>query len=125
MHLDRNPDALRISNLQKFAILALRMPFLEPVIRKLCELPPNKLFGLFYLASQAWEWRKWSTKSTLKRLFFDGLLNYQALFGESSTKKGFMVKVSKYLVKKSQKRVKAPFYPAIKPKNSQLSLEKN
>ncbi len=125
LHLDRNPDALRISNLQKFAILALRMPFLEPVIRKLCELPPNKLFGLFYLASQAWEWRKWSTKSTLKRLFFDGLLNYQALFGESSTKKGFMVKVSKYLVKKSQKRVKAPFYPAIKPKNSQLSLEKN
>ena len=45
LHLDRNPDALRISNLQKFSILALRMPFLEPVIRWMCELPPNKLFG--------------------------------------------------------------------------------
>ncbi len=125
LHLDRNPDALRISNLQKFSILALRMPFLEPVIRWMCELPPNKLFGLFYLASQAWEWRKWSTKSTLKRLFFDGLLNYQALFGESQTRKGFMVRISKFLVRKHRRRIAAPFYPEVKPKSSDLSLSKN
>ena len=105
IHPDRNKDIMKICNLQKFSILALRVPFLEPIIRKLCELPPNRFFGLFYLACQAWEWRKWSTKSSIRRLIFDGLLNYQALFGENATKKGIFVKISQLLVKKYRSKV--------------------
>jgi len=91
--------------LQKLSILVLRFPFLEPLVRKLCELPHNRFFCLVYLACQAWEWRKWSTKSSLRRLFFDGILNYQALFGESTTKKGIFVRLSQLLVKKYRRKV--------------------
>ena len=105
LHPERNKDIVKICNLQKFSILVVRFPFLEPLIRKLCELPHNRFFGLIYLACQAWEWRKWSTKSTIRRLFFDGLLNYQALFGENATKKGILVKLSQLLVKKYRRKV--------------------
>ena len=105
LHPERNKDIVKICNLQKLSIIALRFPFLEPLIRKLCELPHNRFFGLLYLACQAWEWRKWSTKSTIRRLLFDGILNYQALFGENQTKKGIFVKLSQLLVKKYRRKV--------------------
>ena len=40
-----------------------------------------------------------------KSSFFDGLLNYQALFGENATKKGILVKLSQLLVKKYRRKV--------------------
>ena len=106
LHPERNKDIFKICNLQKFSILALRFPFLEPLIRKLCELPPNAFFGWLYLASQALEWKKWSTKSSIKRMFYDGLLNYKSLFGESQSKKGIFVRLSDLLVKRHRRNVK-------------------
>jgi radical SAM superfamily enzyme YgiQ (UPF0313 family) len=106
LHPERNKDIVKICNLQKLSILALRFPSLEPIIRKLCELPHNRFFCWFYLASQALEWRKWSTKATIKRMFYDGLLNYQALFGESQSKSGIFVKLSGLMVKKHRRDVK-------------------
>ena len=106
LHPERNKDIVKICNLQKLSILALRFPSLEPIIRKLCELPHNRFFCWFYLASQALEWRKWSTKATIKRMFYDGLLNYQALFGESQSKRGIFVKLSGLMVKKHRRGVK-------------------
>jgi len=105
LHPERNKDIIKICNLQKLSILVLRLPFLEPLVRKLCELPHNRFFCLLYLVCQAWEWRKWSTKSSLRRLFFDGILNYQALFGENATKKGIFVRLSQLLVKKYRRKV--------------------
>ena len=106
LHPERNKDIVKICNLQKLSILAVRFPSLEPIIRKLCELPHNRFFCWFYLASQALEWRKWSTKATIKRMFYDGLLNYQALFGESQSKSGIFVKLSGLMVKKHRRDVK-------------------
>ena len=106
LHPERNKDILKICNLQKLSILALRFPFLEPLIRKLCELPPNAFFGWLYLACQALEWKKWSTKSSIKRMFYDGLLNYKSLFGESQSKKGIFVRLSDLLVKRHRRNVK-------------------
>ena len=44
--------------------------------------------------------------STIKRMFYDGLLNYQALFGESQSKSGIFVKLSGLMVKKHRRAVK-------------------
>lgn len=104
LHPERNKEIVKICNLQKLSILAVRMPFLEPLIRKLCELPHNTVFSLFYLLCQMFEWRKWSTRATIKRLLFEGLLNYQSLV-ESKNEKGFFVKCSRLLVKKHRSRV--------------------
>ena len=106
---EKNKEIIKICNLQKFAILVLRFPFLEPLVRKLVKLPYNRFYGWFYLASQAWEWRKWSTKATIKRMFYDGLLNYQALFGENQTKGGIMVKLSRFLQRKHRRNVNRPY----------------
>ena len=80
LHPERNKDIYKICNLQKFAILVIRFPFLEPLVRILCKLPNNSFFNFIYLATQAWEWRNWSSKSSVFKLFWDGLLNYQAMF---------------------------------------------
>ena len=74
LHPDRNKDIFKICNLQKFAILAVRWPFLEPLVRKLSELPNNSFFNFIYLVNQAWEWRNWSTRHGFMRLLWDGLL---------------------------------------------------
>ena len=52
------------------------------------------------------EWKKWSTKASLKRMFYDGLLNYKSLFGESQSKSGIFVKLSGFLVKRHRRNVK-------------------
>ena len=105
LHPERNKDIVKICNLQKFAILVLRLPYTEPLVRLLVKLPYNRFFGWFYLACQAYEYRKWSTMASLKRMFFDGLLNYQALFGENQTKNGIFVRLSRLLVKKHRSNI--------------------
>lgn len=40
----------RSENLQKFFAVATRLPWTLPIVRRLVELPPNRLFDLFYLA---------------------------------------------------------------------------
>ena len=105
LYPERNKDVVKICNLQKFAILVLRLPFTEPLVRLLVKLPYNRFFGWFYLACQAYEYRKWSTMASLKRMFFDGLLNYQALFGENQTKNGIFVRLSRLLVKKHRSNI--------------------
>jgi anaerobic magnesium-protoporphyrin IX monomethyl ester cyclase len=41
----------RSENLQKFFALATRFPWIRPIVRRLVELPPNRLFDAVYLAS--------------------------------------------------------------------------
>ena len=100
LHPDRNKDIVKICNLQKFSILVIRFPFLEPLVRQLCKLPHNSFFSFVYMVCQAWEWRKWSTKSTLRRMFYEGLLNYNAMYVRNENEEGIFVKLSRLLVKR-------------------------
>ncbi len=102
---ERNKDIVKISNLQKWAIVVLRFPILEPLVRRLCELPHNSFFSFVYMISQAWEWRKWSSKSTIRRLFYEGVLNYKAMFVTKDKENGFFLKLSQLLVKKLRRKV--------------------
>ena len=106
LHPDRNKDIYKICNLQKFAILVIRYPFLEPLVRKLCKLPNNSFFNFIYLVTQAWEWRNWSSKSSVFKLFWDGLLNYQAMFVLKDKGSGLFLKLSRRLVKRTVNRSK-------------------
>ena len=105
LHPERNKDIVKICNLQKFAIIVLRFPFLEPLVRQLVKLPYNRFYGWFYLACQAWVWKKWSSKATIRRMLYDGLLNYQALFGENQTKHGILIKLSRLLQRRHRRDV--------------------
>ncbi len=107
-HPDRNPDIIKICNLQKFAIVVTRYPFLEPVVRLLCKLPPLGIFGIFYSACQAWEWQKWSTRTTIKRIMFEALLNYQALITNNKSDGGIFGWISGILVKGKREEAKKP-----------------
>ena len=49
----RQPDTPKVSNLQKFFIVAQRHPRLLPIIKRLCALPPNPLFDILFLVSFA------------------------------------------------------------------------
>lgn len=44
----------RIENLHKFFYLAVRAPWLEPLIRQLIKLPPNPLYHLVFKVSYGW-----------------------------------------------------------------------
>jgi hypothetical protein len=106
-HPEKSKDAVKISNLQKFAILVIRMPFLEPLVRLLVKLPPLNFFSTIYSISQAWEWRRWSTKTTFRRLLYEGILNYHALIETHGDKKSLLRLISLALSKKvKNKRVK-------------------
>lgn len=50
-----NPDIKQMENLQKFFHLAVRAPWLQPVIRQLIKLPPNPLFTLVFQACYGWQ----------------------------------------------------------------------
>lgn len=50
-----NPDIKQMENLQKFFHLAVRAPFLQPLIRQLIKLPPNPLFTLVFQACYGWQ----------------------------------------------------------------------
>ena len=100
LHPEKNKDIVKICNLQKFSILVIRFPFLEPLVRQLCKLPHNSFFSFFYMVCQAWEWRKWSTKSTIRRMFYEGLLNYNAMYVRNENEDGIFVKLSRLLVQR-------------------------
>lgn len=49
----KQKETNQISNLQKLFYIAVKMPFLLPLVKFFCHLPPNPLFYLVYLASFA------------------------------------------------------------------------
>lgn len=101
---EKQPDIIRICNLQKFAILVTRLPWLEPVVRQLIKLEPADWMGTFYSLSQVWEWRRWSTKSNVRRLLYEGILNYQALVQTTSKEKSVIRSISMFLYNKWKKK---------------------
>jgi anaerobic magnesium-protoporphyrin IX monomethyl ester cyclase len=105
-NLDRSPDAMRICNLQKFSILAIRLPILEPIIRLLVKLPHQNIFSTIFSVTQAWEYRKWSSKTTFLRLLYEGILNYQALVEAHADEKSFLRKISLLLEGKVKNKIK-------------------
>ena len=94
LHPDKSKDALKICNLQKFAILVIRRPFLEPLVRWFVKLPPLNIFNTLYSVCQAWEWRRWSSKTTFRRLLYEAILNYQALIETHGDKKSILRRIS-------------------------------
>ncbi len=50
-----NPDIKQMENLQKLFHLAVRVPALQPAIRKLVKLPPNFFFTLIFQACYGWQ----------------------------------------------------------------------
>jgi radical SAM superfamily enzyme YgiQ (UPF0313 family) len=59
----KQKDIEKVSNLHKFSVLAIKLPFLLPIIKLLINLPQNKIFDHIYNFSQAGEWRKWENVS--------------------------------------------------------------
>ena len=51
----RGKEIRQLENLQKFFHLAVRFPFLQPVIRQLIKLPPNVIFMMIFNACYAWQ----------------------------------------------------------------------
>jgi len=103
---ERSPDAARICNLQKFSILAIRLPILESIIRLLVKLPHQNLFSSIFSVSQAWEYRKWSSRTTFRRLLYEGLLNYQALVEAHGGEGSILRKISLVLQKRVKKKIR-------------------
>ncbi len=66
----RSREIRQMENLQKFFHLAVRFPFLQPLIRQLIKLPPNPLYQLIFNACYAWQLMKRS------RINFFTLLRY-------------------------------------------------
>jgi len=50
-----NPDIKQMENLQKLFHLAVRVPFLQPVIRQMIKLPSNIFFTMIFQASYGWQ----------------------------------------------------------------------
>jgi hypothetical protein len=49
----RSKDIDRLVNLCRFAYLCIRFPFLTPLVKLLCRLPPNRFFKMVYDLSSA------------------------------------------------------------------------
>lgn len=54
----RSREIRQLENLQKFFHLAVRFPFLQPLIRQLIKLPPNPVYQLIFNACYAWQLMK-------------------------------------------------------------------
>jgi len=50
-----NPHIKRLENLQKWFHIAVRVPFLQPLIKQLIKLPPNIFFTMVFQASYGWQ----------------------------------------------------------------------
>ena len=50
-----NPDIRQMENLQKFFHLAVKAPWLNPIIRQLIKLPPNFIFTLIFQVCYGWQ----------------------------------------------------------------------
>lgn len=66
----RSREIRQLENLQKFFHLAVRFPFLQPVIRQLIKLPPNLIYQGIFQACYAWQLMKRS------RINFFKLIRY-------------------------------------------------
>jgi radical SAM superfamily enzyme YgiQ (UPF0313 family) len=51
----KHPQIRQMENLQKWFHLAVRFPFLQPLIKVLIKLPPNPFFTLVFQASYGWQ----------------------------------------------------------------------
>jgi radical SAM superfamily enzyme YgiQ (UPF0313 family) len=51
----QNRQMRQLENLQKFFHLAVRLPFLQPLIRQLIKLPPNPIFQFIFQSCYAWQ----------------------------------------------------------------------
>lgn len=60
----------QLENLQKFFFLAVKFPFLQPLIRRLIKLPPNRIYQAIFQAGYAWQLMKRS------RINFFRLIRY-------------------------------------------------
>ena len=58
------------------------------------KLPPLNIFNTLYSVCQAWEWRRWSSKTTFRRLLYEAILNYQALIETHGDKKSILRRIS-------------------------------
>lgn len=74
----RQKDINEVTNLHKFAALAVRYPAIMPLVRKLIKLPPNRIFDMIYNVSLFFEWRSWE-KASFKRMIHEVLRNYKEL----------------------------------------------
>ena len=97
---------MKICNLQKFAILAVRLPFLEPVIRLLVKLPPLSIFTIIYSICTAWEYRGWSSRITFRRMIYEGILNYKAMVKTNDGAGGILGKISSALVSRIKSKLR-------------------
>ncbi|MBU0519121.1 B12-binding domain-containing radical SAM protein [bacterium] len=77
----RNKEIQQMENLQKFFHLAVRYPFLQPIIRQLIKLPPNPLFQLVFNGCYALQLMKRS------RINFFTLLQYALASKQLFTKR--------------------------------------
>lgn len=67
-----------VTNLHKFAALAIRYPGLMPAMEQLIKMPPNKIFDMVYNISLFFEWKRWE-KASFKRMIHEVLSNYKEL----------------------------------------------
>jgi len=122
-HPERSPDIMRICNLQKLAILAIRLPFLEPIIRVLDKLPFQYAYSAIYSVCQAWEFRKWSSKTTFWRLVYEGILNYQAIIENHGDKGSVLRKISLLFSNRAKNKIQVSD-TNIKPSSLEASRER-
>jgi radical SAM superfamily enzyme YgiQ (UPF0313 family) len=80
-----NPNIKQMENLQKFFHLAVRIPFLQPVIKQLIKLPPNFVFTLVFQVSYGWQLFRRSRLNLLQMLKY--WWTQQGLFNKAKSKK--------------------------------------
>ncbi len=54
----KGKDIEKIFNLHKFSLIAIKLPWLLPIIKLLIKLPPNKFFYYIYVLSYGWHYWK-------------------------------------------------------------------
>ncbi len=69
---DPSRDDWQFINLQRLFFYAVKLPFAEPVIRRLIKLPPNKFFDMLFYVSHAFNYRG-SENMDLKDVVYFGL----------------------------------------------------
>jgi len=74
-----SPEINALSNLQKIYALAIKLPKLEKIFKKLIQLKPNPVFDLIFLISIALQYQK-ATNHTLPETFELGFRNLALYF---------------------------------------------
>ena len=71
-----------IKNLQKLFFYAVKFPSMEPLIRRLIKMKPNKMFDFAFLASYAYIYIRSENLNIFKTLVF-GLRSIKTFFYDS------------------------------------------